>query len=190
VTVVSEVTHGATRVAAEAVTVVSLEGNAPAPPAAQKTLNRVVATVETPKKKAPGMLYAVAVVIAVLIAGGWMLWRNRPTPPIQTQQPPLKASVTVPVVAQGRIEVNAFPWAKITNVKNLENGTTVDIGGENVTPQSLDLAPGRYEVTLSNPNFPETISRTVDVASGGDASVYVTFSDPAIAKVPDFGVAQ
>ena len=101
----------------------------------------------------------------------------------------MKASVTLPV-AQGRVAVNAFPWANITSVRNLENGATVNVGANLVTPAPLDLAPGRYEITLANPNFPKPISRTVDVASGGDVTLYVTFSDPALASVPDFGVAE
>jgi len=189
VTVAAEVTHEATRVAAEAVTVVSIEENAPAAQAVQKTLDRVVAeeSAQPAKKRAPWLLYAAAIVVAVLVAGGWMLTRERPAPPRPAA--PMKASVTLPV-AQGRVAVNAFPWANITSVRNLENGATVNVGANLVTPAPLDLAPGRYEITLANPNFPKPISRTVDVASGGDVTLYVTFSDPALASVPDFGVAE
>ncbi|HEV7241883.1 MAG TPA: protein kinase [Thermoanaerobaculia bacterium] len=190
VTVAAEITREGTRVAAEAVTIVSIEDNAPAAPAVQKTLDRVVAQEDSAppaKKRSSWMLYAAALVLAVLVAGGWMLTRERPAPPRPTT--PVKASVTVPA-AQGRIAVNAFPWANITSVRNLENGAAVDIGANLVTPAPLDLAPGRYEVTLANPNFPKPISRTVDVAPGGDVTLYVTFSDPALASVPDFGVAE
>ncbi len=93
-------------------------------------------------------------------------------------------------VAQGRVAINAFPWANVTSVRNLENDQTVDIGANVVTPAPLDLAPGRYEVTLANPNFPKPITRTVDVSSGGNVDLFVTFSDPASASVPDFGVAE
>jgi hypothetical protein len=66
----------------------------------------------------------------------------------------------------------------------------VDIGANVVTPAPLDLAPGRYEVTLAHPDFPRPITRTVDVPSGGNVDLYVTFRDPANASVPNFGVGE
>jgi hypothetical protein len=101
----------------------------------------------------------------------------------------MSATLAVPV-AQGRLGINAFPWANVTSVRNLDNGESVEIGANVVTPAPLDLAPGRYEVTLSNPNFPRTISRTVSIQPGQDATVSVSFSDPASAPLPDFGVTR
>jgi hypothetical protein len=45
-------------------------------------------------------------------------------------------------------------------------------------------------VTLANPNFPEAMTRTVTVVANNDANVWVTFTDPASATVPDFGVTR
>ena len=73
-------------------------------------------------------------------------------------------------------------------MKNLDNGQSVEIGPDVVTPEPLDLAPGRYEVTLSNPDFPKPIKRTVAILAGAEETLYVTFGDPASAQVPDFGV--
>ena len=118
-----------------------------------------------------------------------MLTRERPQPPAMNPvQPPLTADITVHV-AQGHVGINAFPWALVTSVKNVDNGESIDIGANVVTPTPLDLAPGRYEVTLSNPNFARPITRTISVAAGTEETLWVSFSDPASAAVPDFGVA-
>jgi serine/threonine-protein kinase len=188
--VTDEATRYATKYDGDAVTVVSIESNAPGA-AVQKTLDRVAAAEELPsaKKRAPWMLYAAAVVVALLAGVGWMLTRERSAPPTSPASAPLKASVVLPV-AQGRIAVNAFPWANVTSVRNVDNGASVDIGTNVVTPAPLDLAPGRYEVTLANPNFAKPITRTVSVASGGNVDLYVTFTDPAAASVPDFGAGE
>ncbi len=190
--VTDEATSYATRYDGNAETVVSIESHVPAP-AVQKTLDRVASAEELPpaKKGSPWLLYAAAAVLAVVASvGGWMLTRERPAPRAALPAPaPLTASVVLPV-GPGRVAVNAFPWANVTSVRNADSGATIDIGANVVTPAPLDLAPGRYEVTLANPNFPQPIMRTVVVASGGNVDLHVTFSDPAVASVPDFGVAE
>jgi hypothetical protein len=55
-----------------------------------------------------------------------------------------------------------------------------------VTPAPIELAPGRYEVTVSHPDYPRSITRTVDVASGRDETLNVQFADPATASLPPF----
>jgi hypothetical protein len=63
----------------------------------------------------------------------------------------------------------------------------VEIGASLVTPAPVDLAPGRYEVTLTNPRYAKSITREVTIASGGDATLAVHFADPHSAVLPDFG---
>jgi tRNA A-37 threonylcarbamoyl transferase component Bud32 len=196
---VAELTAEGTRFPGEAVTVVSLESDAPAVAAVavQKTLERVAVSApgepagttsaERPAGRSAGYA-AVAAVVAVLAGGGWMLTRERPASPVRPE--PVKAATVVPAGQPGRVAINAFPWANVTSVRNLDNGETIDIGTNVVTPAPLDLAPGRYEVTLANPGFVKPITRTVSVASSSDVELYVTFSDPASASVPDFGGAK
>jgi serine/threonine-protein kinase len=136
------------------------------------------------------MLYAATVVLALVVAGGWMFTRERTTAPIADPLPTTSATAIAPptpVASQGHLGINAFPWAKVTRVRNIANGQLVDIGADVVTPVPLELAPGRYEVTLANPNFPRTISRTVTMEAGRDVTLWVSFRDPASAAVPDFG---
>jgi hypothetical protein len=110
-------------------------------------------------------------------------------------QPVAQAStVSVPTqeaasAQQGRLGINAFPWANVTSIRNLDSGQNVAISTL-VTPAPVDLAPGRYEVTLSNPQFRQPITRTVAIAAGEDETLNVTFRDPASATLPDFGVTR
>jgi hypothetical protein len=59
-----------------------------------------------------------------------------------------------------------------------------------MTPTPVDLPPGRYQVTLSNPQFSKPITRTVAIAAGQDETLNVTFRDPASATLPNFGVTR
>jgi tRNA A-37 threonylcarbamoyl transferase component Bud32 len=172
----------------------------------QRTLDRVAvaddgvrrADVDPPRRaearRTSWPLYAGALILAIVAAGAWMLTRPRPEPVVPAPQTTraIEASTmttttaTIPL-AQGHVGVNAFPWARVTSVRNLDNGQTVDIGPDVVTPAAFDLAPGRYEVTLANPNFPKTITRTVAVEADHDGAVWGNFSDGASAKAPDFG---
>ena len=135
-------------------------------------------------------LFAGAIVLALVAAVGWMMTRERPAAPIDTPLLTTSATTIAPPVAvpsQGHLGINAFPWARVTRVRNVASGQLVDIGTDVVTPLPLALDPGRYEVTLSNPNFPRTISRTVTMEAGRDVTLWVSFRDPSSAAVPDFG---
>jgi serine/threonine-protein kinase len=139
-------------------------------------------------------MWIVPVAAALLIAGGWIFTRadkpDAPSPstaqaatiPVQTPPPPAGVSST-----PGRLAINAFPWATVASIRNLDNGESIDIGAKLITPAAVDVAPGRYELTLTNPNHSRAITRTVTVATGEDAAVTVHFTDPARAALPDFG---
>jgi serine/threonine-protein kinase len=148
-------------------------------------------------------LYAAALLLAVLAVGLWS-WRSRKTGDdvVTTSQTTrsveastMTATATLPSVepiasAPGHLGINAYPWANVTSVRNLDNGQSVDIGPNVITPAALDLAPGRYEITLSNPDYPKSITRTVSLQAGVDAPLWVNFTDGKRTEVPDFGGAQ
>ena len=120
-----------------------------------------------------------------------MFLRAKPAP-VPVQQPVQAATIpiapqpsTAPIATPGRLGINAFPWAEVTSIRNLDNGESVDIGSSLVTPAPVDLAPGRYEVTLMNPRFAKTITRTVSIDAGAEATLNVQFSDAS--SLPDFG---
>jgi serine/threonine protein kinase len=177
-------------------------------PAAQKPLDRVnadPAPQAAPRGRRSGLFAGAAVVVIVLVLGGWMMTRNKPvietpvpiqastvslpTQPVGTAAAPAVAAAVAPAQA-GRLGINAFPWANVTSIRNVESGQAVEIGSGVVTPAPVDLAPGRYEVTLTNPQFQQPIRRTVSIEAGVDETLTVHFRDPGSAALPDFGVAQ
>jgi serine/threonine-protein kinase len=166
---------------------------------------RVQPAAQAKPRSRSGLLAAAAVVVVVLVLGGWMMARNKP--PIDGglgQQPVQASTVSIPtqpvgtptatatVIAgkAGRLGINAFPWAQVTSIRNVESGQAVEIGSGVVTPAPVDLAPGRYEVTLTNPQFRQPIRRTVSIEAGVDETLTVHFRDPGSAALPDFGVSR
>jgi len=155
-----------------------------------------------PQRGGTRWLVPAAAALVVVMVGGWYFSRGdkpaAPPPavvpaatlPIQTMPTsatyaPVPAGVTASTL--GRLAINAFPWATVTSIRNLENGEPVEIGPRLLTPAMLEIAPGRYELTLTNPSHAKAIRRTVTVAGGKDAAVTVHFVDPARAALPDFG---
>jgi len=125
---------------------------------------------------------ALALVVAITIAGATML-RNRAEPAAAPVAPrPVQASVIA--VAPGHLGINAYPWATVTSIRNLEDGRSVMSTGPLITPAPIDLAPGRYEVTLSNPDFPQPIVKTVEVKAGQDQVLHVSFADASSIALP------
>jgi hypothetical protein len=96
----------------------------------------------------------------------------------------------IAAVTPAHLGINAFPWAEVTTIRNVDNGQTVEIAKQMVTPVPIELAPGRYEVTLSNPNFSAPIKKVVSVAAGAEQTLNVQFTDPATVTMPDFGGAK
>lgn len=205
-----EATRSMPRVSSDARTVVSVEQDAPTvatpTPIVGKTLDRV-AVAEEPQapefrarfsdeepRKSSWPLLAGALLVLIIAAGGWWVWNEQrmQLAPVSEKTATGQGAIVPGDVAlqQGHVGINAFPWARVTSVRNLDNGQMVDIGPDIVTPAPLDLAPGRYEITLAHPDHPKPIAKTVDVIADREVSVWVSFTDPAVARVPDFGVAQ
>ena len=91
----------------------------------------------------------------------------------------------IPTLQPGHIAINAFPWGEITSVRNVASGKLESIE-KTVTPAPFELAPGKYEITLSNPAFGAPIVQVVDVRAGEEQLVNVQFADPQSAKLPVF----
>ena len=116
------------------------------------------------------LLPIAALLLIALGVGGWVMMRKPASgaPAQPAVQPVAQAStVSVPTpqatvpTQQGRLGINAFPWANVTSIRNLDSGQNVDDRTEPRHAGAVDLAPGRYEVTLSNPQFRQPITRTV-----------------------------
>ncbi len=183
----AEATEDATRVVrempkqAEVATVVTTRD------AGNLVLDRVATpTIEgaAPKKKA-GLVAGLAAVIALVIGLGFM-FRKHDQPVVPNVPKPVK-----PVLA-AHLAVNAFPWATVTHIRNLDSGQDVPIVGkpELVTPDAISVTPGRYEVTFSNPRFHDPIKQRVEVKEGEERTVDAHFSDPSQAPLPKFGGSE
>jgi len=118
-----------------------------------------------------------AIVVAAIAIGAVYFWPKHTTP----------APAPKPVaVVRARLGVNAFPWGQAT-IRNTANNELVSV----VTPAPVDLAPGTYEITLTNPKFPQPLRKTVSLRPGEEQSVNVSFVDPSSVSLPRFdGAAQ
>jgi hypothetical protein len=129
---------------------------------------------------------AVAAIVAIiLIAAGISMFRHRGETASAAVATPVQASVVATV--PGRIGIQAYPWANVTSIRNLQNGEPVRLSAPLVTPAPLDLAPGTYEITLSNPVFSKSIVKTIEVKPGEEQMINVAFSDASRAPLPNFG---
>jgi hypothetical protein len=157
-------------------------------PIAHRELRKVSTTNVVPlpprSRSRIAWLAAVALLVALVIVA--IVVRMKPSPenaPVK-ETPPVTASNPVPA-PPGRVALNAFPWGEVTSIRNVATGAAVALK-EAVTPVSLDLAPGTYEITMSNPSFASPITRKVEVKGGAEQPVNVQFADPATATLPRF----
>jgi hypothetical protein len=140
-----------------------------------------------PRRRRPiaGIAAVAAAVIAVVVGSAAMLNRSHPQAPQTAPAHPSRANVLV--TAPGRLAINAFPWANVTSIRNLATGVPVEIDSPLVTPASpVELAPGRYEITLSNPQFRQPMTRVVEITAGQEAMLNVQFTEPRTARLPVF----
>jgi hypothetical protein len=132
---------------------------------------------------------AIVAVVAAITAGLVATFRPSPSPatPSSTVTVETQRASAVPAIptAQGHVGINAFPWGRITSIRNLDNNATVELPANLVTPVPVDLAPGRYAITLENPNF-RTVTETVEVRPNEESMVTARFANPAQAQLPLF----
>ncbi len=190
----AEVTNEATRVIprpGDAATIVSTAHDAVTIATTVPREESPVAAEPEPKKRRPTLAIAALLLIVFAIAV-WVVTRPKPEPaPVAAAVPAApKIDTTAVPVAAAHLGINAFPWAKVTSIRNLDNGQDVELQKDLLTPTPIDLAPGRYEITLSNPNYDEPLKRTVAVEAGRDEMLHVYFTEPNRATVPDFGGAE
>jgi len=139
-------------------------------------------TIEEPVRPRASLWPSVIMAAALIaVITGIALWQRtrapRPAKPV--------------VVARARLGINAFPWGEVTNIRNVDSGETVAMSAPIVTPAPIDLAPGKYEITLTNPKYPQTLRKTVSLRPGEEQAINVTFVDPSSVSLPRFdGAAQ
>ena len=157
----------------------------------------VTNSVEDVRPRLPGrarrLSSTVVIVIALIIAVGsavGIMLRNQRQPAINTNPPLVQRASTLVPKSPAHLGINAFPWAEVRRVRDLNDGQEVDLPATLITPAQLDLTPGRYEITLSNPSFDKPITQTIEVGAGEERRINVQFTDAASAALPDFGATE
>src|SRR5207302_6499562 len=144
----------------------------------RKVSSTNVVPVPAPRRSAMSWIVLV-IVVSALAVGAAVLVRK-----FQAVESPTKLATPPVAVAPGRVALNAFPWGEVTSIRNVANGSTIELRAPFVTPAPVDLAPGTYDITLSNPAFRSAITRKVDVKPGQEQLLNIAFVDPATATLP------
>jgi tRNA A-37 threonylcarbamoyl transferase component Bud32 len=147
------------------------------------------AAVAAPRARMPWILALLVVVAAAIGATAMLRQRRQPAPPVRVAATPAPKPVPPAVVAlpPARLAINAFPWARVSSIRNLADGksTSVDL----VTPVPVELPPGRYLLTFAHPDYPAPIVRAVELRPGTEQTLDVQFATPETAALPAFGAA-
>jgi serine/threonine protein kinase len=152
---------------------------------------------EEPRAGSSKMLFIVMAIVVIAVLAGLLIMQRQSAAPLPAPLPvtraaapvalPSTSSATVVPAASAHLGINAFPWAEVTGIRNLDSGAQVQLAGPMVTPVPIDLPPGRYEVTVSNPDLNATMTRTVELHGGEEQRMTVTLADPEKAPLPHFG---
>jgi hypothetical protein len=127
-----------------------------------------------PKTRNTAMIGAIAAsIVIVLGVGGWLALRKPAPPPVQPAAPIASTAVTTTAPApanipagQGALLLSASPWGEIDKIIDSKSQQQVLLSEDNrSTPARIDLAPGKYSVTLSGPNG-KTTTFDVQVDAG------------------------
>ncbi|HYM61628.1 MAG TPA: serine/threonine-protein kinase, partial [Thermoanaerobaculia bacterium] len=134
------------------------------------------------RKRPVGAIAAAIAAVLLIVTGVVFLAKRHAT---TTPSPAARVEASAVPRASAHLAINAFPWANVTSIRNTETGEQIELKEALVTPSAIDLPPGKYELTLSNPAFPKPMVKTVTLQSG-DGMVNVEFIDASRASLPDF----
>jgi hypothetical protein len=123
-------------------------------------------TVDVP----PGTTIPPTVVAGGSVPGSLPATTPGSTPAAAVASPPPVEPATPAAAAPGfvAVTIDAHPWARVAITP--VGSTPPTKVGTVVTPVSLDLAPGEYELTLENGGVTRTLSRKITVATGAPAA--------------------
>jgi serine/threonine-protein kinase len=147
--------------------------------------------VAAPAGKSKVIVWAVGAVLAIVLVVVGVLMSQRkspaPPPPVETTATAQAATGTeLTVVAPARLGLHAYPWGELAGVKNLANGQSVTLAEKLVTPASLELPPGRYELTMHGPDG-KPVTQSVELTAGEAELVTFQFRKASPDEYPDFG---
>jgi serine/threonine-protein kinase len=122
------------------------------------------------KKKNVMVISAIAAALVIAIGIGVVIFRPKP-PVVQTGGATSGTSITATATSgtspvppgQGVLLLSASPWADIERIVNEKNNKPVDLTDEKrSTPTRIELAPGKYLVTMSGPKGTTTFDVQID----------------------------
>lgn len=125
-----------------------------APPFPAPPLPQVEA--KAPPARSTRWLWVAAGVTLVAVLAGGLLFARRFLP---------KPQSTAANPSTGVLVVHAVPWARVLTLKD-EQGKSLPLPSDAVTPLYLPLPPGSYSLELSDPENGKTVAATVQVRPG------------------------
>jgi len=136
-------------------------GSIPGMGEAQPTVIERQMQMPPPARKNMGVIAGVAAVVVLLLAGIGYYVTRKPQPQQATVDPVKPSGTqisstapTVPPLAggQGVLLLSASPWGDIDRIVSATDQKAVDLSDETrSTPARIELAPGKYYVTMSGP---------------------------------------
>jgi len=122
------------------------------------------------KKSNVPVISAIAAAVIIAILATVIVMRPKPQV-ISPTNPGAGSTVEVsnttgtmpPAPGKGALLLSASPWGDIEKIVNEKNNTPVDLSDEKKsTPTRIDLAPGKYLVTMAGPNGKTTFDVQID----------------------------
>jgi len=125
---------------------------------------------QAPPPKKNTMLFAIAAVVVIAVAiGAFVLFSHRsnsPAVPAAVVTNPSGTTVTQTAQASmmgGTLLLSASPWGDVAKIINEKDNTPVDLKDESrSTPTRIELAAGKYLVTMNGPNGSKTFDVQID----------------------------
>jgi Arc/MetJ-type ribon-helix-helix transcriptional regulator/predicted Ser/Thr protein kinase len=117
-------------------------------------------------------------IAAVILMGTilWLIFRPKPVP----YSSPAAARPVAAAAGPAYAEINAIPWAIITDISPKRGEAQSALGRS--TPLRISVPAGKYTVTFEGPNH-ERKQATITVPSQGSALCYVSFGTPDLGRI-------
>jgi hypothetical protein len=127
-----------------------------------------------PPRKNVGLIAAIAAAVVIILGlGGYFMLRKpapTPTPAVATTAVPSGTQVTTtasgrPGIAgdRGVLLLSASPWGDLEKIVSADDQKAIDITDDKrSTPTRIELAPGKYFVTVNGPDGAKTVDVSIE----------------------------
>jgi hypothetical protein len=87
-----------------------------------------------------------------------------PTPVPSAPTPATASPAPAAVAAAGLLVLDALPWGEVVEVLD-EQGRRQPVASNAYTPLVVSLPPGKYRVSIRNPDFPKAVTLSATVGA-------------------------